>query len=198
MFTPTSRSYDTVAKTLHWAIAVAILGMIALGAVMNDLPRADPLKFTLFQLHKSVGITILLLSLFRLGWRWAHPVPPLPVVMQSWEHCLAETIVFLFYVLMIGVPLLGWAAVSSSPLNIPTLLYGFFPWPHLPILPTIDNKKGISEALGDIHGTVAYAMLGLLFLHVGGALKHHFVRRDEVLTRMAPGFFKGFLNRLRR
>lgn len=190
-------SYNSVAKFLHWTIALAVLSMIALGYVMNDLPRTDPSKFTLFQIHKSIGITILLLSLFRLYWRLSHPVPPLPATMPRWEKILANMNFYLFYVLMIGVPLLGWAVVSASPLNLPTILYGFIPWPHLPILPTMDNKKEIAETLGDIHGTLAYAILGLLALHVGGALKHHFVEHDNVLTGMTPNFINGFLNRLR-
>jgi cytochrome b561 len=195
---PTANSYASVAKFLHWLIALAILGMIALGWTMNDLPRTDPLKFTLFQWHKSIGITILLLSLFRLAWRWAHPAPPLPDTMKAWEKILAKSVVILFYALMIGIPLLGWAVVSSSPLNIPTLLYGLIPWPHLPILPALENKKEISETLGDVHSFLAYSVLALLALHAGGALKHHFVNKDDVLTRMSPGFLNSFLNRLRR
>jgi len=197
-------SYNTVAKFLHWLIALAILGMIALGWYMNDLPRGDPHKFMLFQWHKKIGIMILLLSLFRLGWRWTHPAPPLPVDMKIWERALAKIIVVLFYALMIGIPFLGWAVVSSSPLNIPTILfsYGWRPTdniilPHLPILPTLENKKEIAHRLGDIHAYLAYSVLGLLVLHVGGALKHHFINKDDVLTRMAPDFLNKFLNRLR-
>jgi cytochrome b561 len=194
----TTRSYTAVAKFLHWTIALAILGMIFLGWYMEDIPRNDPLKFPLFQWHKSIGITILLLSLFRLGWRWTHPAPPLPPRMKVWEKRLARFVVVLFYVLMIGIPFLGWAVVSSSPLNIPTLLYGFVPWPHLPILPTLENKREISHTLGDIHGYLAYSVLALLCLHVAGALKHHFITRDDTLTRMMPKVFEGLFNRLRR
>jgi cytochrome b561 len=194
---PTSATYGSVAKFLHWTLALLLLGMIVLGAIMNDLPRTDPLKFTLFQLHKSIGIALLLLSVLRLGWRWAHPAPPLPAGMPAWERWLAKTIVVVFYALMIGIPFLGWAVVSTSPLNIPTVLFGIIPWPHLPILPTLANKKELSETLGELHGFLAYAVLALLALHVGGALKHHFISRDDVLTRMAPEGLSRFLNRLR-
>src|SRR5271170_5610610 len=108
---PEKTSYDAVAKTLHVIIALAILGMIALGWSMEALPRTDPLKFSLFQWHKSIGITILLLSLFRLYWRVKNPPPPLPPGMHRWEIILAKLVVFLFYVLMIGIPFLGWAVV---------------------------------------------------------------------------------------
>lgn len=193
---PTTTSYDSVAKFLHWVIAAMILGLIVLGWVMNDLPRTDPLKFSLFQWHKSIGITVLLLSLFRLYWRMAHPVPP-PPAGPAWENKASKAVVVLFYILMVGVPLLGWAVVSASPLNIPTTLYGYIPWPHLPILPTLENKKEIGKLLGDAHGFLANSFLALLALHVGAALKHHFVARNDVLTRMSPKFMTGFLNRLR-
>jgi len=195
--TTTSTTYTSVAKFLHWTIALAILGMIVLGWVMGDIPRGDPLKFTLFQAHKSIGITILLLSIFRLAWRLTHTAPPLPTDMKNWERRLSKTIVVLFYILIIGMPLTGWVIVSTSPLNIPTMLYGVFPWPHLPILPTLANKKEIGEAMEEFHGFLAYAILALLTLHIGGALKHHFISRDDVLTRMTPNFLNGFLNRLR-
>lgn len=191
--------YGAVAKFLHWTIGLGILGMIALGWYMNDLPLTDPLKFTLFQLHKSVGVTILLLGLFRLGWRLTHPVPLLPANMAAWEAHAAKIVVKAFYVLMIVIPLLGWAVVSASPRNIPTFLYGLVPWPHLPLLPDmeLDVKKRVAEKLGDVHAVLAYSVLAFLALHVGGALKHHFIKRDDVLIGMAPNFLVGLLNWLR-
>jgi cytochrome b561 len=195
---PPSASYDAVAKLLHWTIALAIIGMLALGWTMADLPRADPMRFQLFQWHKSIGITILLLSLLRLGWRLGHPVPPLPDSMPLWEKRLARTTVILFYALIIGMPFTGWIIVSSSPLNIPTMLYGIFPWPDLPILPSLAHKREIGKAFAEVHGYLAFFIVGLLCLHVAGALKHHFMDRDDILTRMAPAFLTGFLDRIRR
>ncbi len=194
------RSYNAVAKFLHWTIALAIIGMIVLGYVMGDLPRSNPLKFSLYQWHKSIGIVILLLSLFRLGWRFTHPTPALPDNMKNWERILAKGTVIAFYVLMIGIPFLGWAVVSASPLNMPTLLFNTIPWPHLPILSTLDHdtKKELAEQLGETHGFLAYSVLALLALHIGGALKHHFISRDEVLTGMTPNFLNKYLNSLRR
>jgi len=192
------RTYNSVAKFLHWTIGLGILFMIALGWYMGTIPRGDPMKFTYFQLHKSVGITILLLALFRLAWRFTHAAPALPDHMAGWEKLLARLVVYVFYVLMIAVPFIGWATVSSSPRNIPTLLYGIVPWPHLPILPDLENKKEVSELFGQIHGYLAYSILGFLVLHIGGALKHHFIEKDDVLTGMTPSFLNNFLNRLRR
>jgi cytochrome b561 len=190
-------SYSAVAKTLHWLIALAIIGMLALGWIMTSQPNG-PAKFSLFQWHKSIGITILLLSLVRLGWRLTHQVPRLPGSMPRWEKYAANVTHVIFYVLIIGMPLTGWIIVSTSSLNIPTILYGFIPWPSLPILPTLDNKRDIGHAFGAIHGFLAYFVVGLLLLHIGAALKHHFMTRDDILLRMAPRWMTGFLNVLRR
>lgn len=191
-------SYNAVAKFLHWTIGLGILGMIALGWYMGDVPREDPMRFTYFQLHKSIGITILLLAVFRIVWRFTHSHPPLPNNMASWETFLAKAIVVLFYLLMIGIPFLGWAMVSSSPKNIPTILYWTLPWPNLPILPELENKKEISHFCSTLHGYLAYSVLGVVTLHIAGALKHHFIKKDDVLTGMTPEFLNNLLNRLRR
>ncbi len=192
-----SSHYNAVAKTLHWLIACGIIGMLALGWIMTSMPNA-PLKFSLFQWHKSIGITIMLLAVFRLVWRLMHKTVPLPPGMPRWEIIAAKTTHVVFYVLIIGMPLTGWIMVSASPLNLPTILYGIIPWPHLPVLPTLDNKREIGHFFGGMHGLLAYLIAGLLVLHVGAALKHHFINRDDVLIRMAPKFMTGFLMALRR
>ena len=189
-------SYTYTAKILHWLIAAAILFMLALGWSFELVPKGET-RFYLFQLHKSVGITILLLSFVRLGWRLAHRLPPMPDVMAAWEKKAAVAVHVFLYVMMIGVPLSGWALVSASPRNVPTILFGLVPWPHLPILSTLENKKEVAGLLGDVHSTVAFMLAALIVAHVAAALKHHFLVRDDVLLRMAPRFCAGFLNRLR-
>ncbi len=189
-------SYTRTAKILHWLIAAAILFMLALGWSFDYVPKGET-KFYLFQLHKSIGITILLLSFVRLGWRLAHRAPPMPEAMAAWEKKAAIAVHVLLYVMMIGVPLSGWALVSASPKNVPTILFGIVPWPHLPILSTLENKKEVASLLGDVHSTVAFMLAALIAAHVAAALKHHFLVRDDVLLRMAPRFCAGLLNRLR-
>lgn len=162
---------------LHWLIALALAGEIALGFAM---PK-DASGFTLYQLHKSIGITILVLSLARLGWRLTHK-PPAPLE-GGWEGKLASLVHVLFYVFMIGTPLAGWALVSSDPINVPTVLFGVIPLPHLPI------GEAWNELAGESHEILGKVGLGLFVLHVAGALRHHFLLKDGLLSRMS--FDKG-------
>ena len=186
----THETYSTVAIILHWAIAAAIIGLICAGVWMVDAikqPETQGLAFVVYQWHKSIGLTVLVLSVARLAWRFVKPPPPLPASMPGWERTAAAFSHTLFYVLMIGMPLMGWAMVSASPLGLPTIVYGLFEWPHIPFLAELDDKKPVETALKTAHMTGGYILAGLLVLHVAAALKHHFVNRDAVLARMVPG-----------
>lgn len=178
--------YTWVAIALHWLIAVCILAQIAMGLSMVNLTLTLPQKFRLFQLHKSVGITILGLVLLRVAWRLAHPAPLLPRTMPPWEKRAASGTHWLLYAFMLLMPLTGWAVVSASPLNIPTVLYGLVPWPHLPILATLSDKKPVEGILQLIHNTGGILLIALLALHIGAALRHGLVLRDGVFSRMLP------------
>jgi polyisoprenoid-binding protein YceI/cytochrome b561 len=179
--------YSTVAIALHWTIAAAILFQILIAWRFVD--QHTPLAFALTQLHKSIGITVLLLSLLRLGWRIAHN-PPEVAGLATWERLLSRAVHLGFYVIMIGMPLTGWIMVSTSRTAIPTLLYGVMPWPHLPVLATApDAAKHAWHTFGVTgHEVLAWGAYGLILLHVAGALKHQlFDARTPVLARMAPG-----------
>ncbi len=182
-----TQSYTKVAIALHWVIAAMILGQIAGGVYMSGLPLSTQ-KFELYQAHKSFGITVLFLSLTRLGWRLTHPSPPLPEGMTAWERRLARVSHIGFYALMIGVPIGGWAVVSASPLadSVPTKLFGVIPWPHMPFFGGVEDRTSLYETIAGMHELFAFATLGLMGLHVGAALKHHFIAKDDVLVRMIP------------
>jgi polyisoprenoid-binding protein YceI/cytochrome b561 len=183
--------YATVAIALHWTIAAAILFQILIAWRFAD--QHTPPAFALTQLHKSIGITVLLLSLLRLGWRIAHN-PPEVAGLATWEHLLSRVVHAGFYAIMIGMPLTGWIMVSTSRTAIPTRLYGVVPWPHLPGLATApDAAKHAWHAFGVTgHEVLAWGAYGLILLHVAGALKHQlFDARTPVLARMAPGAMAG-------
>ena len=184
--------YATIAIFLHWVIAAAIVGQILLAWRMHDLKT--PLGFALTQLHKSIGITILLLSLIRLGWRLANPPPSEPAGLARWERVLSQVVYWAFYVVMIGMPITGWIMVSASRIEIPTLLFGAVPWPHVPGLAGLPAaaKAGWHTFGEKGHEVLAFGAYGLILLHVAGALKHQlFDKSVPILARMAPGAVAG-------
>ena len=180
-------TYSSVAITLHWLIALGVLTNIGLAWYFGTLKGAEAIPP--IQLHKSIGITVLLLTLIRIGWRLTHAAPPLPDTMRTWEKWAAKATHFVFYLLLLGLPLSGWAMVSASPLIKvhPTMLYGVIPWPTFPILPTDPDQLHATRKLfnktHELLGWVAYATI---VLHVGAALKHQIIDRDDVLARMIP------------
>ncbi len=188
MTTAGRSSYSRLAISLHWIIALLLIGNFAGGLYMVGLlePSATPeqkqLGFRIIQFHKSMGLTILMLSLLRLATRLISGTPPLPGHMTPLERRLAKATHWLFYAVMILVPLTGWIMVSASPLGFPTIWFGLFEWPHLPV----ETSKATSGAASEVHELIAFAGAGLLLLHVAAVLKHHYLDRDDVLARMLP------------
>jgi cytochrome b561 len=180
--------YGTVAMALHWLTALGILTLIVLGLAMTRMPPGSLRQFSWYQLHKSVGITVLVLTLLRVAWRLGHRPPPLPPGMAAVERLAARGTHLAFYLLLLGMPLTGWALVSASPFNLPTVLYGVLPLPHLPVLSTLApaDKAPVANVFASVHDAAAFVLIALLGLHVAAALFHHFVRRDGVLTGMLP------------
>ena len=174
--------YGTVAMLLHWLIAFAIISLLIVGKYMHGLPDNDPNKFALYQMHKSFGITVLALTVVRILWRFTNKVPPLPDGMPAWQRWGAHASHVLLYVLMLAIPLSGWAMVSASPLGIPTLWFGLAEVPNLPITPGEEAHEGLEET----HELLGNLMILLLLAHVAAALKHHFWDRDTVFRRMLP------------
>jgi len=183
---PTSSTrYSNVAIALHWLMALGFLALIVIGLSMTHLGLAPMTKFKLYQLHKSIGVTIMLLALCRIAWRLTHRPPALPD-MPPLERFAAEAAHVLLYVLMLALPLTGWALVSASPFNLPTVLFGVIPWPHLPFLADLEDKASAEAILKFIHDKLAWAVIALIAVHAGAALRHHIILRDDVLARMLP------------
>lgn len=174
----TPKRYSLGAIILHWLIAAALAFQIVFAESLEG-PRGPDL-FARFQLHKSVGITILLLSVLRLGWRFIAPRPA-PVQGPKWAMSLSGLVHFGFYVVMIGAPLTGWILVSTSNVKVDTLLFGSIPWPHLPV------PKALGEPAEELHELLANVGIGLLVLHVAGALRHQYLLGTPILSRMLPG-----------
>lgn len=173
----TATRYSYSAITLHWLIALLLAFQIALGWVLEG--NNGPELFARYQLHKSVGITILLLSLARLAVRLFAPRPPASEG-PTWTRALAITVHWLFYLVMILGPITGWLLVSTARVQVPTLLYGLVPWPHLPA------SRIWHEPAEAIHGAMAWLAIGLFLLHVAGALRHQWLLGKPELQRMVP------------
>tara|TARA_R110000782_G_scaffold182437_6_gene272680 strand:- start:15525 stop:16847 length:1323 start_codon:yes stop_codon:yes gene_type:complete len=193
-----TRHYTVVAIALHWAIAASILGNLIIGWWMHgalDDPAMRARAVAAYQLHKSIGLTTLVLSVARLAWRIANPPPPLPDTMPAWERRAAHATHWFLYFLMIAIPLTGWIYVStgwSAPqeraLEVPTIFFGLFQVPHLFGLNEMSDsmRQFAAEMALESHELLAFATVGLFFLHVTAALKHHFFNHDAVLAQMIP------------
>lgn len=180
--------YTKTAITLHWVIAFLIIAQLGTGIVFGYRLADKSILFPLMQFHKSLGLTILVLSIVRLLWRFTHKAPPLPDHMPIWEKLAAKASHYAFYIFMIGIPLSGWILVSTSSMGFPTSYFNLFIWPHIPGLETLaeDQKHLINEASETFHVYMAYSMLALLFMHIGAALKHQFIDKDNVMHHMIP------------
>ncbi|WP_370693941.1 cytochrome b [Methylobacterium sp. NEAU K] len=129
---------------------------------------------------------MLVLTGLRLAWRIFHRPPPSPAGMPARERRAAAAAHGVLYGLLVGLPLTGWAVVSLSPFNLPTVLYGLVPWPHLPLAPLLSDPAAAEGRLKVVHAYGAWFLTALLVLHVVAALRHHLILRDDVLRRMLP------------
>jgi len=163
---------------LHWLMAAGIATSMVLGWVMVNLPPGAA-QFQLYSLHKSLGITLLALVALRLLWRWINVTPPLPESLPRHERWLARAGHRGLYALMLLMPLSGY--VINSAANFPLNVFGLF---------QIPNLTPASESLGEVasllHLTFFWGFVAVLTAHIGGALRHHFVLRDNILRRMLP------------
>jgi cytochrome b561 len=165
-------TYTRVARWLHWIIGLLIIGNLAGGLLGDFAPDL------IFPLHKSTGLLILGLSLVRLGWRLTHRPPAFPASMPGWERTLGRVTHWIFYALMILIPLSGW--IMSSAGKYPLDFYGLFPVMKFDVV----KESALWEVAHEGHELLAYAMIGLLLLHIAAALRHRFVLKDGVLARM--------------
>ena len=191
----TYQRYTAGAIMLHWLIASLIVFQIGFGLWLAEALHAESeamraAAFEQTQIHKSVGLTVLALTVIRILWRLLHPAPPLPSTMKWYEKTGSHLSHSGFYALMLLMPLTGWAMVSASVQfgSIPTIYFGLFTIPHLPVLPELaaEMKTQAEDAFQTAHLILAYGAIALLLLHVAAALKHHFRDKDTVLARMTP------------
>ena len=177
MTRPDPARYTPTAVALHWLLAVAILASFGLGLYMHELPLS-PTRLKLYNWHKWAGVTILALSLLRLAWRLTHR-PPAELPMPRWQQRAARLTHRAMYALFFAVPLAGWAYSSAA--GFPVVWFGVLPLPDF-----MPADKALAELIKPVHATLAFSLIALVVLHVGGALKHQLIDRDGLIGRMLP------------
>lgn len=177
-FRNTTRAWGTFSKALHWLIVILIIVQWFIASRADALPLG-PAKIAALGWHKSFGITILALAIIRLVWRWANPVPSLEGLAKTWERMLAGLSHVLLYGLIFAIPLSGW--MMSSARNFPVSWFNLVQLPDL-----VKPDRGIYDFMHDAHGILFAALVCVALLHALGAVKHHFIDRNDVLKRMLP------------
>lgn len=165
--------YSHVAIVFHWTIAALVVANLAIGLLHESLLRGT------MGLHKSIGLTVLVLTAARVAWRLGHRPPPLPADVPPWARGSAHALHATLYLLMIVMPLTGWAMGSGRDVPRPVSWFGLFDVPPLPI------GKAAAGFGHDAHELLGWLMLGLVVIHVAAALRHHFLLRDGLLHRMS-------------
>jgi cytochrome b561 len=173
-------AYTPVARVLHWVTAALVLALIPVGLIMVHLVKPGPLQNFLFTLHESVGVTLMVIIYVRLAYRLTHPPAPLPPEIPAFYRIAGPTVHYLLYALLAVQPIIGW--IGTSAYRAPIRFFWLFELP--PIWP---ENRAFSDLIFWVHLGIGLALAGLICLHVGAGLFHHFVRRDMVLTRMLPG-----------
>ncbi|EHP44112.1 cytochrome b561 transmembrane protein [Cupriavidus basilensis OR16] len=177
----TEGHYGVIAILFHWSMAFLVIGLAALGLYMVTLPDVgfNTKKIVLILYHKEVGILAFVLLVARLGWRVTQVLPQLVAHLPDWQKIAARFVHLCFYALLIALPISGW--VMSSAAGIPVSFFGLFTLPDL-----VDSDDYLFHRFIELHKWLGYVLILLIFVHVGAALRHHFVFKDDTLRRMLP------------
>jgi cytochrome b561 len=170
--------FDRATRLMHWLTAGLVLCVFAL-AFTIDLATSRAAHTAFLQLHRSVGLTIWLLTLFRLAWRHFAKYPDWPSDMSRTMRVAAATSEYALYALLLAQPILGVLQTNAHGDHVNLFFIG-----QLPAL--IEKNRPLAQQLLSAHKAVGFSLLGLIALHVSAALFHHFWRRDDTLTAMLP------------
>lgn len=180
--------YTRVAVALHWGIATLIIYQLVVGLFMEDI-KDRAIRIPVVYLHASLGVVVLLLSIFRLLWRLTHRPPPFDPRLNSWERRSAHAVHVFLYVMMIVQPLLGWAIFSASERVLKAgqqLFWSPLRWPALPVISRLQPPRleQVHDQFVLLHTYGGYLMIALLLGHVAGALKHQWLDGHQAYRRM--------------
>ena len=177
-FRNTTRSWGSLSKALHWLIVLLIINQWVIGARADALPNGLA-KLQVLGLHKSFGMTVLILAVIRLVWRLLNPTPDLSAETKPWERGLAKISHFLLYALIFAMPLTGWLMSSAKSYSVSW--FKLFQFPDL-----VAPSEKLFQLMHDAHHLLFGTLVIVALLHIAGALKHHFIDKNDVLKRMLP------------
>ena len=170
------QEYTKTSKTIHWLTAIIVLSMLTFSFFLSDLPSS--IKPNAYMLHKSFGLTVLGLMLLRIIWIISAGRPSLPSNMPNWERIFARAVQHSFYLFLILMPLSGWIMATASKRS--PVFFGLITIP----CPGISPNQDLAKLMNSSHKIIAWILITLAFFHICGALKHHFLDKDEVLKKM--------------
>lgn len=169
--------YNPISVVFHWLMAAIIVATWSIAIVVSDMPLS-PARITGYSWHKWLGVTVFFLVLLRLVWRATHPAPQLEIKMPAWQERAMQLTHIALYLLMIVIPLVGW--LMSSAKGYTVNYFGLFELPDL-----LSKDKALGHQLKDLHEYLADVLVALVCLHVLAALKHQFIDKDGLLSRMS-------------
>lgn len=173
-----TQRYDGVAQSFHWIVVLLVVAQYATKWLPDGFASLSEKQLNGW--HLAIGPAILLLMLLRLAWRFTHPAPPPPSDLPMSLRIVSRGTHWLFYAILIVLPVLGWIAASGYGAGVSLLKL-------VPLPALIAKDKGLAESIGSVHGALAWALLAVIALHVSGALYHGLVKQDGVIRRMVPG-----------
>lgn len=169
--------YSCVAIALHWVTAILIIGMLLAGFFHEAF--GEEVEKQIIPIHKAVGVLIIAITIFRLGWRLKNPPPELPETMSKWQKNASKITHYELYFLLLAMPLSGW--LMSSAAGYPVSMFGLFSIP-----PIIGKDKELANLFYEAHEILGWVILALIILHTMAGLYHHYIVKDGVLKRMLP------------
>lgn len=172
----TDEQFGIVAKIFHWLMAMIIIGLLALGIYMVDMPISLT-KLKLYGWHKEYGLLILFLVMARIIWRLLNSNPRLSLPLL--EKLAARAVHWAFYFFMFAMPITGWLITSAA--GLPASFFGLFVLPNL-----VSPNEELRLLFEEIHKWLGYGLIAVIILHISAALKHHFINKDDILKRMMP------------
>jgi superoxide oxidase len=171
-------SYDRVMRSVHWTTLALVAGAFAAVWIADPAVVGSYVR-PVVQVHRSLGLTVAALTIFRLAWRWRTRIPDLPGDLPAIQKYAARASEALIYMLLLAQPLVGLLYTNAYGLRVNLFFLGEIP-------AVIERDRPLAAQLGSVHSFLGYALLTLIGLHAAAALFHHFIRRDEVLNTMLP------------